>query len=98
MKTKWPLLFVTLIALFSGCKKHVPPKSELCAWLKSQNLLICDDPRRPKNSQGYKRKIENGDVCTKPESFERTKAYCVDLRTQLIKMETRLSRCEKQRR
>lgn len=72
--------------LITSCKRFPPPKAELCAYHTS-GVLVCNDSRRePKD---YERKPMNGDLVTTPESFERVKAYCAEMRSKLIKCERR---------
>lgn len=94
---KWLLLFAILI-VSNSCKKYKPPKSELCGYSRQAQALKCNDERRPKGSRDYTRPIINGDICTKPESFERTKKYVIDIRAKLIQTENKLRNCEKKKR
>lgn len=77
-------LVLLIIFFLQSCKQYPPPKSELCAQ-HSGGTLVCNDPRRV--PQNYERFPQNGDLVTSPESFERVKAYCAELRTNLIKCE-----------
>jgi hypothetical protein len=85
------LLIVTLCILacvaLIGCRKHKPPKAELCAY-DSSEVVVCDDPRIPTGR--IDRKLKRGDLCTSPESYERVYSYCAELRTKLIKCERRV--------
>lgn len=67
-----------------GCKKFPPPSGELCAYHTS-GVLVCNDPR--KKPSDYERRPMNGDLVSAPESFERIKAYCAEMRSRLIKCE-----------
>jgi hypothetical protein len=85
-------LSMSLILLVSfitfSCRKHTPPKAELCGYHEETKVVTCNDPRRTPES--YDRLLKNGDLCSAPESFERVKSYCGELRSKLIKCERRL--------
>lgn len=81
-------IILLLMFLMGGCRKHAPPKAELCGYHEGSGLAVCNDPRR--NPEDYTRTLRNGDLITSPGSFERSKAYCAEMRTKLIKCENKL--------
>ena len=81
------LIKVSLLISFvilTACKKDFP-KVELCGYHKASGKLVCNDKRS--NPNDYERDINNGDLVTSPESFERAKAFCYEVAKDLVKCE-----------
>jgi len=83
-------IFCVSLILLISCKKHAPPKTELCtARANDDSLILCNDSRRPNGSQDYDRFIKLNDFCTNSADFNRLRDYCGDLRVKLIECESR---------
>ena len=80
-------VFTFLILLFlSSCEDYPAPKGELCVATGHQaSELACSNTALPTDDQQYFRHLEKSNFCTTAEQYERVRAYCADMRAELIK-------------
>jgi len=95
--TSVALLFVSLMLVSAGsCKRHAPPKTELCIS-GNDHRFQCNDPRLPDDDQDYDRPYPINYICTNSDDYKSLYNYTTTLREKLIKCEKELDKNSKQR-